>query len=170
MRFHMSFSATNPRSRLPRAIDDFQSNGSLLDIAGVDEFGFPVRLLDKRELSELIGLSPRWVELRVKDSNFPRHLLKGASRYRLREVSEWWGGEWHPNWLGATKETNVVEVDESGFVKRPLTTRELAFLIGLSVRWVELRASDSGLPRFQARNQVRYLLREVVEWADQRWS
>lgn len=170
MRFQLSFPArqSGPHTSLPIS----RAYTGPIDPAAeeVDTHGFAIRLLNKVETAKVINRSPRWVELRIRDSGFPRHLLKGAPRFRLVEVANWLGDDWSRSWTRTHPQARIVEVDEQGYLKRPVSKLELASYIGLSPKWIALRMQDAELPRHLAHGQVWFQVREVVEWADERWS
>ena len=137
---------------------------------GTDHEGFPLRLLRTPEVSHVIGRSPRWIELRIKDAGFPSHLFKGARRFSLREIAIWWGDDWVKSWIDETPCYRGIALDKRGYVAGPLTKIELASLIGLSPRWVEMRTVDGQLPAHLSRGRIWYHLGEVVDWADEAWG
>lgn len=137
---------------------------------GFDNEGFPLWLLRTSEVSRFVGRSPKWIELRTKDAGFPSHLFKGARRFSLREIANWWGDDWARSWIDETQFDRGTLLDKRGFIARPLTKIELASLIGLSPRWVEMRTVDGRLPTHFSQGQLWYHLGEVVDWADETWS
>lgn len=167
----MSFSAKKQIHRHQlRPAPDRQVDLLCPDGGACDDEGFPVRLFKKPEICRIIRRSPKWIELRTRDSDFPSHLFRGARRFSLREIAFWWGEDWTRSWIQDTWSIEVVSVDERGFVDRPISKNELANLIRLSARWVELRTVADGLPAHSSRGQTWYHLGEVIDWADEMWG
>lgn len=59
-----------------------------------DVIGFPRRPTDlkltKKRLALVIGRTPRWIEMRMRDAGFPHHRRGRFVEFSLDEVTAWW--------------------------------------------------------------------------------